>query len=118
MKTEELNYSLPPELISQQPLADRASSRLLVVNRSNGKIRDRCFSNIGEYLNKGDCLVLNNTKVLPARFFARRKTGAALEGLFLETASGSVWTIMMKGTRKVSEGETFYIIENSVSKQP
>ena len=83
MKTEKLNYNLPPELIAQEPLAVRSDSRLLVLNRSNGDIKDSSFSRLGDFLLPGDCLVLNNTKVLPARFFAKRATGGKLEGLFL-----------------------------------
>ncbi|GAI06590.1 unnamed protein product, partial [marine sediment metagenome] len=72
MKTEKLNYYLPPELIAQQPTDIRSSSRLLVFNRSSGELIDSQFSGIGDFLSPGDCLVLNDTKVLQARFFGRR----------------------------------------------
>ena len=83
MKTETLTYDLPEELIAQQPLDIRTDSRLLVLNRSNGVILDSNFSKLAEYLLPGDCLVINDTKVLLARFFAKRASGAKLEGLFL-----------------------------------
>ena len=104
MKTEKLNYYLPPELIAQHPLAVRSDSRLLVLNRATRKILDSRFSNIGDFLSPGDCLVLNDTKVLPARFFARRTTGGKLEGLFLAQSSDNNWIVMLKGTRRLNPG--------------
>jgi len=105
MKTEKLNYYLPPELIAQHPLAVRSDSRLLVLNRATREILDSRFNNIGDFLSPGDCLVLNDTKVLPARFFARRTTGGKLEGLFLAQNIDRTWDIMLKGTRKLNPGE-------------
>jgi S-adenosylmethionine:tRNA ribosyltransferase-isomerase len=114
MKTEKLNYHLPPELIAQQPLGIRSDSRLLVLNRSKGDILDSRFSKLGDFLSPGDCLVLNDTKVLPARFFARRKSGGKLEGLFLaETtpplAKGRGWDVMIKGVRRLKPGDLLYL---------
>lgn len=83
MKTEILNYDLPPELIAQQPQAIRSDSRLLVLKRNSYELIDSQFNKLGDFLKAGDCLVLNDTKVLPARFFARRESGGKLEGLFL-----------------------------------
>ena len=109
MRTEKLNYYLPSELIAQHPLSIRSDSRLLVLNRSTGKIIDSQFNNLGDFLLPGDCLVLNDTKVLPARFFARRSSGGKLEGLFLaETAAGD-WDVMIKGTRRLKAGEQLYL---------
>ncbi len=105
MKTEKLNYYLPPELIAQHPLAVRSDSRLLVLNRATREILDSRFSNIGDFLSPGDCLVLNDTKVLSARFFARRSTGGKLEGLFLAQNTDRTWDTMLKGTRKLNPGE-------------
>jgi S-adenosylmethionine:tRNA ribosyltransferase-isomerase len=105
MKTEKLNYYLPPELIAQHPLRIRSDSRLLVLNRTTHEIFDSRFGNIGDFLLPGDCLVLNDTKVLPARFFARRATGGKLEGLFLAENSDRTWDIMLKGTRKLNPGD-------------
>ncbi len=109
MKTELLDYSLPRELIAQQPCCIRSKSRLLVLDRLSGKLRDYIFSDIGKFLSAGDCLVLNNTKVLPARFFARRCTGGVLEGLFLQEPGDGVWEVMLKGTRKIKTKEQLYL---------
>jgi S-adenosylmethionine:tRNA ribosyltransferase-isomerase len=109
MRTGRLNYHLPPELIAQQPIGVRSRSRLLVFDRSSGKLVDSSFSKIGQFLTAGDCLVLNDTKVLPARFFAHRGSGARLEGLFLTEPEPAVWQVMLKGTRKVKTGETIYL---------
>jgi len=105
MKTEKLNYFLPPELIAQHPLPVRSDSRLLVLNRTNREILDGRFSSIGDFLSPGDCLVLNDTKVLPARFFARRTAGGKLEGLFLAQNIDRTWDIMLKGSRKLNPGD-------------
>ena len=109
MKTEKLNYYLPPELTAQQPLGVRGDSRLLVLNRSNGKLVNSRFSRIGDFLSPGDCLVLNDTKVLPARFFGRRSSGGKLEGLFLAESPPGVWTVCLKGARKVKLNESIYL---------
>jgi len=110
MKTEKLNYYLPPELIAQRPVSIRSDSRLLVLNRATGEILDSRFNRIGDFLLPGDCLVLNDTKVLPARFFASRTTGAkfmpsVLEGLFLAESPDGKWDVMLKGTRKLNPGD-------------
>ena len=105
MKTEELNYYLPPELIAQQPLSIRSDSKLLVFNRSSSKLVDSTFSRIGDFLLPGDCLVLNDTKVLSARFFSRRGSRSKLEALFLAESTRGVWEVMLKGARKVKVGE-------------
>ncbi|MHC4120701.1 MAG: tRNA preQ1(34) S-adenosylmethionine ribosyltransferase-isomerase QueA [Planctomycetota bacterium] len=109
MKTDKLNYDLPVELIAQEPLEVRSDSRLLVLNRYDGDIRDSRFDRLGDFLSSGDCLVLNDTKVLPARFFARRASGGRLEGLFLEEGADGVWTVYLKGARKVKCGEQVYL---------
>jgi S-adenosylmethionine:tRNA ribosyltransferase-isomerase len=105
MRTEELNYYLPAGLIAQQPLSVRSDSKLLVFNRSSGEITDSTFSKIGDFLVSGDCLILNDTKVLPARFFGRRCSGGKLEALFLSENAPGVWEVMLKGIRKVRIGE-------------
>jgi len=114
MKTNELDYALPPELIAQDPAAVRSESRLLVLDRATGGLADSRFSRLGEFLRAGDCLVLNDTKVLPARFFARRRTGGKLEGLFLrQTTPQGLWEIMLKGARKVKLEESIEIEDRS-----
>jgi S-adenosylmethionine:tRNA ribosyltransferase-isomerase len=105
MKTQDLDYYLPPDLIAQQPADVRSESRLLVLQRDSGRITDSTFNEIRDFLRAGDCLVLNDTKVLPARFFARRTTGGKLEGLFLSESSAGLWEVMLKGAGKVEAGE-------------
>jgi len=109
MKTEKLDYDLPPELIAQQPLKVRSDSRLLVLNRSGAGILDSRFRQLGDFLFPGDCLVLNDTKVVPARFLARRGSGARLEGLFLDEDVDGVWTVYLKGARNVKPMEKLYL---------
>ena len=111
MKTEELNYDLPAELIAQTPAEQRSASRLLVIDRAGDCFVDSEFTHLIDFLRPGDCLVLNDTKVLPARFFARRQTGASLEGLFLTEQAGTsgLWEVMLKGARKVRPGERIEI---------
>lgn len=111
MKIDMLNYDLPEELIAQQPISIRSESRLLVLNRTSGEVTDSRFAGLGDFLFPGDCLVLNDTKVLPARFFARRSTGGKLEGLFLSEADGNTWNVMLKGARKIKVGEQFYLTD-------
>jgi S-adenosylmethionine:tRNA ribosyltransferase-isomerase len=111
MKTKELNYYLPAELIAQQPVAVRSESRLLVFDRSSGGLFDSRFNRLGEFLSAGDCLVLNDTKVLPARFFGGRGTGGRLEGLFLAEIEPGVWEVMLKGAGKLKVGEKIHLRE-------
>jgi len=109
MRTGKLDYYLPPELVAQQPAAVRSDSRLLVFNRFSGEIVDGSFSRLGDFLSASDCLILNDTKVLPARFFACRRSGAKLEGLFLSEGAAGVWEVMLKGSRRVRTGETLLL---------
>ena len=119
METERLNYYLPAGLIAQKPAPNRDSSRLLVLNRSDGSIIDDSFSRICGWLHKGDCLVINNTKVIPARFFAQRKSGAKIEGLFLSQTCGEpaesnapdTWLVLLKNSSRIKEGEILYLLE-------
>lgn len=113
MKTERLDYDLPRELIAQQPVPVRSNSRLLVLDRRTGGLIDARFNRIGEFLRPGDCLVLNDTKVLAARFFARRATGARLEGLFLVETEPGIWQVMLKGLAKVKLGEQMYLTDRN-----
>jgi len=109
MKIEELDYYLPQQLIAQQPARFRSKSRLLVLNRNMGYIIDSTFDHLGDFLQKGDCLVLNDTKVVPARFFARRTSGAKFEGLFLSQIQRGTWQVLLKGAKKVKPNEKFII---------
>ena len=109
MRTKCLNYDLPSKLIAQSPTEKRGASRLLVMDRQAGSVLDRQFADILEYIGPGDCVVLNNTKVLPARFFAHRQTGAKLEGLFLGETKDGLWEVMVKGAGKLKTGEVIVL---------
>ena len=98
-------FDLPPELIAQDPLEDRSGSRLLVLDRETGEIEHRVFTDIVEYLREGDCLVLNNTKVIPARLMGEKAgTGAAIEVLLLKRRENDVWEALVKPGKKAREG--------------
>ena len=105
MKVSDFNYELPEELIAQDPLEDRSSSRLMVLNKETGEIRHRHFSDIIEYLNPGDCLVLNDTKVIPARLLGIKKdTGAHVEILLLTRKEADVWECLVRPGKKLRNG--------------
>ncbi len=107
MKLQEFDYHLPPELIAQRPAEPRDSSRMMVVEVPTGRIIHEVFLNFPEYLRKGDLVVVNNTKVIPARLFGRRdRTGARVEVLLLRKLEPSVWEVMAKPARRVRKGET------------
>lgn len=106
MKTEDFNYDLPEELIAQEPLEDRTASRLLVLNRETGEIAHRHFRDILDYLKAGDCLVLNDTRVLPARLYGVRKgTGAKIEVLLLVRKDLDTWEVLVRPGKKARPGE-------------
>jgi len=111
MKTELLDYILPPELIAQSPADRRTASRLLVLHRDTGKIEDRYFADLPEYLRPDDCLVLNNTKVLPARFYFLRSTDARMEALFLYENTSGLWQTMIKNARRIKQGQTLTLLD-------
>jgi len=98
-------FDLPPELIAQDPLEDRSSSRLLVLDKETGAITHKAFTDILDYLQEGDCLVLNNTKVIPARLMGTKdETGAAIEVLLLRRRENDIWETLVKPGRKAREG--------------
>ncbi|HEX8524245.1 MAG TPA: tRNA preQ1(34) S-adenosylmethionine ribosyltransferase-isomerase QueA [Tepidisphaeraceae bacterium] len=96
MRTDQLDFDLPPELIAQEPAADRAASRLLHYRRQDRSIRHRRFSELPQLLRQGDLLVFNDTKVLPARLTLRKSTGGLVEGLFLDESAAGQWRVMLK----------------------
>ena len=105
MKTHDFYYDLPPELIAQTPLERRDASRLLTLNRETGEIAHRHFYDIAELLQPGDCLVLNDSRVLPARLLGHRvPTGGAVEVLLLKDEGGGVWECLTKPGRKTHTG--------------
>src|SRR5688572_27989117 len=110
MIPELLDYELPPHLIAQEPAAERDASRLLVVDRSTRALTHHHFADIVELLNPGDLLVLNDTRVLPARVVGlREKTGGRWEGLFLRTHANGFWEMLGKTRGYPEEGETIVI---------
>ncbi len=105
MKTSDFYYDLPQELIAQDPLEDRSSSRLLVLDRETGEMEHRVFRDITEYLRPGDCLVVNNTKVIPARLLGvKEDTGAGIEILLLKRKADNVWETLVKPGKKARPG--------------
>ena len=105
LKTSDFYFDLPQELIAQDPLEDRSSSRLLVLDRESGKTQHRIFRDIIEYLNPGDCLVVNNTKVIPARLYGSKiGTDAKIEVLLLKRRENNVWETLVKPGKKCRVG--------------
>lgn len=105
MKTSDFYYDLPQELIAQDPLADRSSSRLMVVDRKTGEVSHHVFREIIDYLNPADCLVINNTKVIPARLYGiKEDTGAHIEILLLKRRENDVWETLVKPGKKARPG--------------
>ena len=105
LRKSDFYFDLPPELIAQDPLEDRASSRLLMLDKKTGKTEHHIFHEITAYLSPGDCLVLNNTKVIPARLLGvREDTGAAVEILLLKRKEHDVWETLVKPGKKARPG--------------
>ena len=105
MKVEDFNYNLPEELIAQTPLEKRDSSRLLVLDKQTGEIEHKHFTDIINYLNEGDTLVLNDTKVLPARLIGvKEETNAVIEILLLKNTEGDNWECLVKPARRINVG--------------
>ena len=106
MKTHDFYYDLPQELIAQTPLEQRDASRLMVLNRQTGEISHRHFHDILDYLNPGDCLVMNDSRVLPARLLGHRPTGGMAEVLLLRDLGNKCWECLVKPGRKLQPGST------------
>ena len=105
MKTDDFDYYLPEDLIAQTPLLKRDSSRLLVLDKNTGEISHRHFADIIDYLNKDDVLVINDTKVIPARLVGtKEETGAVIEVLMLKNIDGDIWECLCKPAKRVKEG--------------
>ena len=105
MKTSDFYYDLPEELIAQDPLEDRSSSRLLILDKETGKTEHHIFKEIIDYLNPGDCLVINDTKVIPARLIGEKVgTGAKIEVLLLKRKEKDVWETLVKPGKKMKVG--------------
>lgn len=105
MNVKDFYYELPKELIAQDPLEDRSASRLMVMNRADGSVTHRVFCDIVQYLQPGDCLVLNNTKVIPARLYGvKEQTHATIEVLLLKRRQGDIWETLVKPGKKAKPG--------------
>lgn len=105
MNVRDYDYDLPEELIAQDPLEDRSSSRLMVLDRQTGDVEHRHFTDILEYLHPGDCLVINNTKVIPARLFGvKEDTQAKIEVLLLKRKENDIWETLVKPGKKAKPG--------------
>ncbi len=104
MKLEDFDYNLPEELIAQVPIAKRDESRLMVVDREKRTIEDKVFKDIIDYLEPGDCLVRNNTKVIPARLYGKKETGANVEFVLLKQLEGDVWESIVRPGSKLKPG--------------
>ena len=104
MKVSDFSYNLPEELIAQIPIAKRDESRLMVLDRDKKEIEHRIFKDILEYLKPGDVLVRNNTKVLPARIYGKKETGANVEFLLLNNIEGDIWETIVRPGNKLHVG--------------
>lgn len=105
MKTDDFDYELPKELIAQTPLKNRNGSRMMILDKNTGKYSDNSFTNLIDYLNEGDTLVLNDTKVIPARLIGHKiDTGAVIEVLMLKDLSNDTWECLTKPAKRIKEG--------------
>jgi S-adenosylmethionine:tRNA ribosyltransferase-isomerase len=108
MKVKDFNYYLPPELIAQEPIKNRSMSRLLVVDKKSGEIHHHTFEEIVNYLSAGDCLVLNDTRVIPARLLGEREdTGGKIEFVLLKKIDEKIWEVILKPGRRAKPGARF-----------
>lgn len=104
MKVAEFNYELPEELIAQTPIQKRDESRLMILNKQAKTIEHKVFKDIIEYLQPGDVLVRNNTKVIPARLYGKKETGAKVEFLLLNNIEGDTWECIVRPGNKLHVG--------------
>ena len=104
MKVSDFNYELPEELIAQTPITKRDESRLMVLDRTSKKIEHKIFKDIINYLKPGDVLVRNNTKVIPARIYGKKETGANVEFLLLNNIEGDIWETIVRPGNKLHIG--------------
>ncbi|MDE2485360.1 MAG: tRNA preQ1(34) S-adenosylmethionine ribosyltransferase-isomerase QueA [candidate division NC10 bacterium] len=115
LRTADFDYTLPPELIAQAPAHERDRSRLLVLDRSTGALHDRVFRNLPEYLVRGDLLVINETKVTPARLFGRSERRQPIEALLLLEVEANYWEALIKPSRQVRIGDRLALADDTIT---
>lgn len=115
---DQLDYCLPEELIAQHPPARREDARLLIVERRTGSLRDSRITEFPDILRPGDLLVLNDTKVVPAKFVARRRTGGRVAGLFLSETEPGTWEVLLEGSRRLGLGESIELVPPTGAAEP
>ncbi|MDQ6906026.1 MAG: S-adenosylmethionine:tRNA ribosyltransferase-isomerase, partial [Chloroflexota bacterium] len=113
LRTSDFAYNLPPELIAQEPLAERDGSRLLVLDRWTGRVTHESFRNLGAYLRPGDLLVMNDSRVRPARVWAVKPSGGRLELLILRPTADGTWETLVKPGRRAPVGTTFTLTDRT-----
>ncbi len=120
MKLQDFDYHLPESLIAQAPLSDREGSRMMVVDRASGTVTSRVFSDLPDYFDAGDVLVLNESKVIPARLTARKASGGTVEILLLRDLTGPSplpeWEVLLRPGKRVREGTAFFFSDGSQAK--
>ncbi len=114
MKLSQFDYTLPPELIAQTPIEPRHASRLMVVNRQTGKIEHKQFTDLLDYFNPGDIVVVNDTRVLPARLYGQKPTGGKMEVLLLKQLAPKEWEVLVGG-KNLHVGSTFSINDTDIT---
>ncbi len=108
MKTSDFFYDLPEELIAQTPVEPRNSSKLMILDKNSGEIQHKIFSELTDYLNENDCLVLNDTRVIPARIFGvKEETGAVVEFLLVAQKENDIWECLCKPGKRAKIGTKF-----------
>lgn len=116
MQTSDFFYELPQELIAQTPLEPRDSSRLMILNKSDGSIEHKIFRDIIDYLNPGDCLILNDTRVIPARIYGvKEETGAVVEFLLLNQRENNVWECLCKPGKRAKSAQNLCLVRASLN---
>ena len=115
MKTRDFWYDLPEEMIAQTPLEQRDASRLMLLDKKTGAVEHRVFSQLPELLRAGDCLVMNDSRVIPARLFGKRDTGGAVEVLLLNDRGGGVWECLTRPGRKTPVGTRLHFGEDTLT---
>jgi S-adenosylmethionine:tRNA ribosyltransferase-isomerase len=115
MKISDFDFELPDTLVAQEPLVNRASSRMLLVDRASNSFQDEHFYNFPKFLKKGDCVVLNNTKVFPARLFGASETGAKIELFLVRETENQIWETLARPARRLKIGKKILFGENLVA---